>query len=67
MDSKISPNPPPDNPQEVLTVPEAAALLCCSPGAIRKGVRCKYIPHFWIGKLLRFRRSELLSLKGGRP
>lgn len=51
---------------EVLTVKEAAALLRCGVSTLYAGVRRKKIPAFRVGRLLRFKRSELLGLKGGR-
>ena len=58
-----------NNPQtlpDVLTVKEAAALLRCGVGTIYADVRRKKLPFFKVGRLVRFHREALLSLKGGR-
>jgi excisionase family DNA binding protein len=51
---------------EVLTPKEAAALLRCGVGTIYADCRRKRLPFFRVGRCLRFRRAELLALKGGR-
>lgn len=60
---KIPQKPTADNP-EILTVPEAAALLRCGIGTIYADVRRKRLPFFRVGRCFRFRRAELLALKG---
>jgi excisionase family DNA binding protein len=47
---------------EVLDVKQAAALLHCGVGTIYADVRRKKLPHFFVGRCLRFYRSALLSL-----
>lgn len=55
---------PSSNNQDILTVPEAALLLRCGVGTIYADVRRKRLPFFRVGRCLRFRRAELLALKG---
>ena len=58
-----------NNPQtlpDVLTPIEAAALLRCGVGTIYADVRRKKLPFFRVGRLLRFKRSDLLNMKGCR-
>lgn len=55
-----------NQPPEVLNVQEAAQLLRCGVSTIYADVRRRRLPFFRVGRCLRFRRAELLSLKGGR-
>lgn len=47
---------------DVLDVKQAAALLHCGVGTIYADVRRDKLPHFRIGKCLRFYKAALLSL-----
>lgn len=45
---------------ELLTVEEAAEILKCKPGTLRKKAQARVIPHYKLpGAGLRFERSEL--------
>lgn len=46
---------------QVLTVPEAAAILRISVRTVRKRIANGTIPHKRIGKCIRFSRNELLA------
>jgi excisionase family DNA binding protein len=47
-----------DRPSELLTVPEAAALLRLKPSTIRAWVCQRRIPFVKVGRLVRIRRSD---------
>ena len=44
---------------ELLSVDEAAAMLSCSPAAIRKWVYQRRLPVVKVGRLMRLRRRDL--------
>jgi excisionase family DNA binding protein len=55
-------SPPESKSPEILTAAAAAELLGVSLQTIYAEVRRGRLPHFHVGRLLRFRRAELLAL-----
>ncbi len=51
----------PSNQTELLTIGEAAALLALKPSRMRTAVFKRELPFLKIGKLLRFRREDLIQ------
>ena len=49
-------------PSDLLTVPEAAALLTLKPSTIRSWVCQHKLPYVKLGRLVRIRRRDLESL-----
>lgn len=45
--------------EKMMIVGEVAAYLRCSPSTVRRMVRRGQIPHYRLGKLVRFRLSEI--------
>ena len=45
--------------ERLLTADEIAEYLCCSVSTVRRFAARGEIPHYRLGKLLRFRRSEV--------
>lgn len=59
---KLPQNPSGHNSPEVLNPPEAAQLLRCGLSTVYADVRRKRLPHFRVGRCLKFYRGELLAL-----
>lgn len=51
-----------DRPSELLTVPEAAALLRLKPSTIRAWVCQRRIPYVKLGRLVRIKRTDAEAL-----
>jgi excisionase family DNA binding protein len=47
------------SPGALMSVPEAAEVLGCSQRMVRKLVHTRQIPFVRIGRLIRFRRSDI--------
>ena len=45
--------------ERLMTAGEVASYLRCSLSTVRRMVRRDMVPHYRLGKLLRFRRSEI--------
>jgi excisionase family DNA binding protein len=54
---------------QLLTVPEAAAMLRMTPGGVRKWISQRKLPVVRLGRLVRLRPSDLAALvaQGVRP
>ncbi len=50
---------PPATTGELLTVDEAAAMLACTPAAIRKWIYQRRVPSVKVGRLTRLRRRDV--------
>lgn len=55
------PNASQGDPDQLLSVDDAAALFGMTPGALRKAAARGSIKGIRVGRRLRFRRSELLA------
>jgi excisionase family DNA binding protein len=53
-------------PAPVLTVREAARELGVHPQTVYRQVAAGTLPHFRVGQAIRFRRADLLELRGER-
>lgn len=47
--------------ESLITVQQVADYLCCSVSSVRRFIMRQEIPHYRLGKLVRFRRSEIDS------
>lgn len=54
---------PADQPPEILLAREVADILRCSDQQVYNLARAGKIPSIRIGKLVRFRRSEILAMQ----
>jgi excisionase family DNA binding protein len=45
--------------ERLMTVGEVASYLCCSVSTVRRLVRRGKVPHYRLGQMGRFRRSEV--------
>ncbi len=45
--------------ERLMTADEVAEYLCCSVSTVRRFAARNELPHYRLGKLLRFRRSEV--------
>ena len=45
--------------ERLMTAGEVASYLCCSLSTVRRMVQRDMVPHYRLGKLVRFRRSEI--------
>lgn len=50
---------------DLLTIPEAARRLACSPGAIRKFVRQGRLPAVKLGRAVRLRAADVAKVIAG--
>lgn len=50
-----------NEPSNILSLDEAAAYFKCSTKTVQRMCRARKLPYFMMGKLWRFRRTDLLS------